>query len=227
MTLESIPASSSSKSATNRISKKISQCPAFLFRGTLRGVIRSGRPDGPPISRAVVIGAPLEVSDMLSHTFANGEGKFELTSPAGSALIYARDGAGTRGGFTLVRGEGDSEVAIVAGPAAIARGRVVDGSGKPYVNVRVAYSVSTEGADADRTAGAGLSLFTDDLGRFVVPGLFIGARCKLYAIHPTGGGRSRPKASRSRIRSRLISATLSCTRGELATRKTRIPPQVR
>ena len=165
-----------------------------LPRRTLRGVIRSDRPDGPPIARAVVIGAPLEVSEMLSHTFANGEGKFELTSPVGSALIYARDGAGTRGGFSLVRGEGDSEVTIVAGPAAIARGQVVDGSGKPYVNVRVTYSMSTEGADADRTAGAGLSLFTDDQGRFVVPGLFVGARCKLYAIHPTGGGRSRQKS---------------------------------
>ncbi len=165
-----------------------------LPRRTLRGVIRSSRPDGPPIPRAIVIGAPLEVRDMLSHTFADNEGKFELSSPVGSALIYARDGAGTRGGFTLARGEGDSEVTVVAGPAAIARGRVVDGSGKPYVNVRVAYSVSTEGADADRTAGAGLSLFTDDLGGFIVPGLFIGARCKLYAIHPTGHGHSHQKS---------------------------------
>ena len=56
------------------------------------------------------------------------------------------------------------------------------------------YSVSAEGADADRTAGAGLSLFTDDLGRFIVPGLFVGARCKLYAVHPAGGGHSPQKS---------------------------------
>ena len=51
-----------------------------LPRRTLRGVVRSGRPDGPPIARAIVVGASLEVRDALSHTFADGEGKFELAT---------------------------------------------------------------------------------------------------------------------------------------------------
>ena len=45
-------------------------------------------------------------------------------------------------------------------------------------------------------ARAGLPLVTDELGRFTVAGLCVGARCKLYAIHPTGGGRSRRGSSR-------------------------------
>jgi Carboxypeptidase regulatory-like domain len=165
-----------------------------LARRPLRGVIRSSQPGGPPIARAIVIGAPLEVRDAISHTFADGDGRFELPRPFGRALIYTRDGTGNLGGFTVVSGEGDSDVTIVARPAAIARGRVVDGSGTPYGNARVAYSVSTERENAHAIAGAGSSLLTDDLGRFTVPGLFVGARCKLYAIHPTGGGSSPTKS---------------------------------
>ena len=141
----------------------------------------------------LVIGAPLEVRDMLSHTFADADGKFELPRPFGRALIYARDGSGNLGGFTVVSDEGDSDITIVVRPAAIARGRVVDASGKSWANVRVAYSISTERENADATAGAGLSLFTDELGRFTVPGLFVGARCKLFASLPGELGSSPSK----------------------------------
>ena len=61
-----------------------------------------------------------------SQAFADGEGRFVLPRPFGIAQIYARDATGKLGGFRGDRRDQNGEVTVVARPAAIAHGRVVD-----------------------------------------------------------------------------------------------------
>jgi hypothetical protein len=157
---------------------------------SIRGVVRARGPDGPAIADAIVVVASIEGrSDSGGN--ADDRGRFELSCPAGKALIYARSPEGSLAGYALVDNDGRREFAIVAGPAATARGRVVDEDGKPWASVNVAYSVlvAVDGADGDE-AVAYQGVLTDDDGRFTAPGLPAGARCEFYAYSPQG--RNRP-----------------------------------
>ncbi len=107
---------------------------------------------------------------------ADDRGRFEVPCPAGKAIIYGRSPAGDLAGYTVVDGQGDREVAIIAGPAATARGRVVDEDGKPWVSGNVVYYRGTR-----RRPQVRQEVLTDDDGRYVASGLPVGTRCSFYS----------------------------------------------
>jgi RNA polymerase sigma factor (sigma-70 family) len=154
---------------------------------TLRGVVHLSEPGGPPVAAAIVVAQPIGARVPPSHGFADDDGRFELFCPSETALVYARDPRGNFAGCAILAAADDSEVGVVARPAAMARGRVVDSSGKPRAGVQVHYAVMLELEDAGGPAGAGQSVETDDQGRFNAPGLIIGARCKIFATGTAGG----------------------------------------
>ena len=75
---------------------------------------------------------------------------------------------------------------IVAGPAATARGRVVDEDGKPWASATVAYyvEIGPPGAGMVAPHAATQVVLTDDDGRFIAAGLPVGTRCYFYAHFP-------------------------------------------
>jgi RNA polymerase sigma factor (sigma-70 family) len=156
----------------------------------LRGVVRAEKPGGPPIAGAIVVAEPIGDRIPPSHGTADGDGRFELARPFGAALVYARDPAGNLAGFATIGADDDGELSIVAGPAAVARGRVVDAGGKPLADVRVAFGSYGVNVDlpggAQGPAGAGQTATTDQDGRFLAAGLLVGARCRLFAYHSDG-----------------------------------------
>jgi RNA polymerase sigma factor (sigma-70 family) len=153
----------------------------------LRGVVRLSRPGGPPVAGAIVVAEPIGARIPPSHGFADDKGRFELFRPFDRALIYARDPKGNFAGFVSMAVDDDTEVTVVAHPAAMARGRVVDSSGKPRAGVQVHYGLPLEFEGVENLASAGQSVETDDQGRFTAPGLLPGARCKIFASGPAGG----------------------------------------
>ena len=108
---------------------------------TFRGVVRSGERDGPTIARAIVGVAPVDGEGPASEAFAGGDGRFELPRPAGRFLVYARNSEGDLAGYTTVGADHNAEVTIVARPAAIARGRLLDRAGVPWSYARVVLAV--------------------------------------------------------------------------------------
>ena len=115
---------------------------------SVRGVVRAEKPDGSPIVDAIVVAEPIGARISPTRGLADDKGRFELHRAFEAGLVYARDPAGMLAGYVTVDEDDDAELVIVAGPAATARGRVVDGSGKPYRGVRVEYWVvlETDGA---------------------------------------------------------------------------------
>ena len=108
---------------------------------TVRGVVRARHAGGPPIAGALLVVVPTERELPDAHGDADNRGRFEVPCSAGRSIIYARSPAGDLAGYTAVDDKDDREVAIVAGPAATARGRVVDENGKPWASATVAYHV--------------------------------------------------------------------------------------
>ena len=119
------------------IQRDFSLSHLWLPRRTLRGAVRARQPDGPPVGRAIVVNIPIESDILPSQLFADGDGRFEVPRPYRKVLLYARDPSGDVAGVMVVTDETDSDVTLVARPAAIAYGRVVDGKGMPYDTVRV------------------------------------------------------------------------------------------
>ena len=146
-----------------------------------------GNPGGPPIAGAIVVAEPIGARTPPSHGFADDKGRFELFRPFDRALIYARDPKGNFAGYFVVLVDYDTEVTVVAYPAATARGRVVDSSGKPLAKVQVHYAVTLELIAVDGPTGAGQSVETDDQGRFNAPGLLPGVGGRIFASGPAGG----------------------------------------
>ncbi len=107
----------------------------------VRGVVRAEKPDGQPIAGAVVVAEPVGARILPVHGLADDKGRFELYRQFDEGFVYARDPAGKLAGYATVEEDDDAEVVIAAEPAAIARGRVVDGSGKPYKGIDVAYAI--------------------------------------------------------------------------------------
>ncbi len=161
---------------------------------TLRGVVRAGKGDGPPIAGAIVVAQPIGDRVPPIHGLGDREGRFEFYRPFGAALVYARDPAGNLAGYTTIDENEDGEVAIVAQPAALARGRVVDAAGKPAAGVSVVYGsygvVDGLPGGAGGPAGAGQSATTDQDGRFLAAGLLLDARCRLFAYRSDGSSQS-------------------------------------
>ena len=152
--------------------------------GTVRGNVRAGKPGGPPIAGALMTVAQIG-SYLDAHGDADDHGRFEVPCVDGKAVVYARDPEGDLAGYAVVDKVDDREFTIVAGPAATARGRVVDESGKPWASVNVTYTVvvAFDGADT-KEAYARQVVLTDDDGRFTAPGLPVGTRCYFSAQAP-------------------------------------------
>ncbi len=153
---------------------------------TIRGIVRARTPDGPPIAGAVVVEEPIGVRIPPTRGVADDRGRFELPHYVEMALIYARNPQGDLAGY-VTAGEDREEVTIVAGPAASARGRVVDSTGKPRAGVTVSYRILISPEGAEPPMGAGQSTVTDEDGRFSAGGLLPGTRCRLFASNPEGG----------------------------------------
>jgi RNA polymerase sigma factor (sigma-70 family) len=154
----------------------------------LRGVVRLIRPGGPPIAGAIVVAEPRGGARVPpSHGFTDEKGRFELFRPFDRALIYARDPKGYFAGYVAKGVDDDTEVTVVAHPAAMAVGRVVDSSGKPRAGVQVHYAMKLDLDGAAGISDAGQSVETDDQGRFTAPGLIPGAACRIFASGPAGG----------------------------------------
>jgi RNA polymerase sigma factor (sigma-70 family) len=153
---------------------------------SIRGVVRSLKPDGPPIADAIVVSEPIGVRIPPINGFADSSGRFQMPRIFGRSLFYARDPTGQLAGYAMHDDDDESEVAIVAQPAATARGRVVDSSGKPMGGVDVLYAVVIRLEVPGGFAGAGQSVETGQDGRFSAPGLLVGARCRLFASSSAG-----------------------------------------
>ncbi len=106
-----------------------------------RGVVRAGKTDGPPIAGAIVVAEPIGARLPTTRGLADEKGRFEFYRPFDAGLVYARDPAGKLAGYAKVEEDEDAEVVIVAEPAAIARGRVVDQWGMPYKGISVGYAL--------------------------------------------------------------------------------------
>jgi RNA polymerase sigma factor (sigma-70 family) len=154
----------------------------------VRCVVRAKAADGPPIAGAVVVVQPVEGNIPPVQGYADDHGRIALPDPAGKSLVYyARNPEGNLAGSVTLGEDNDTEITIVAKQAATARGQVVDSSGKPRAGVYVRYAMLIELEGVDSPASVGQTVETDDQGRFTVPGLLIGARCKLFAYDPAGG----------------------------------------
>ena len=161
-----------------------------LPQRTIRGVVRAGQPGAAPIGRAVVVIEPIDSQDRAFQAFADGDGRFELPRPSGRCLVYARSPTGDLAGMEILGDHGEREVPIMAQPAAIGRGQVVDGAGKPYVQVRVVYAVLPGWEAADGFSGALQCTSTDNQGRFIARA----ARGRALQRHCVASGRRGPLA---------------------------------
>jgi hypothetical protein len=155
---------------------------------TLRGLVREKADDGPPIADAVLILQPIEAREPPVQGYADDRGQFKLPRLSGKVILYARSPAGDFAGFAVIDGDDDREWPLVAQPATIARGRVVDEEGKPWASVNVTYAVDVglPAVGRDEPPGAVQSVLTDADGRFTAPGLPIGTSCQFRAYAPAG-----------------------------------------
>lgn len=71
---------------------------------TVRGVVRSRQPDGPPISRAIVVSAPIEPGISPTAAFTDHDGRFELPGSYRRVLVYASRSVGESRGVHDRRG---------------------------------------------------------------------------------------------------------------------------
>ena len=98
---------------------------------TLRGVVRAREHGGPTIADAIVVAEPIGIRSEGSKGSADEKGRFELHRPFARAFVYARNPKGDLAGYATRAEDDDTELTIVAEPAASAHGQVVDSSGKP------------------------------------------------------------------------------------------------
>jgi hypothetical protein len=154
----------------------------------VRGVVRAKDAGGPLIAGAIVVVQPIEVRIPPGQGYADDLGHFELPDPGGKAVVYyARNPEGNLAGYATLGEDDDTEITIVAIPAATAHGQVVDSSGRPRAGMCVNYAMLIDFEGVDVPVGVGQTIETDDRGRFTAPGLLIGSRCKLFAYDPAGG----------------------------------------
>ncbi len=151
---------------------------------TVRGIVRDRTADGPPIADArLVMGARYVMGAFgVTGPDAYGDtdelGRFEMPGPTGKAFVYAHNPEGSLAGYAVVEDKDDRDLTIVVGPAATARGRVVDEKGKPWVSVTVDCTVEVG------SGSISLHVLTDDDGRFTAPGLPPGSTCLFDVFFP-------------------------------------------
>jgi hypothetical protein len=151
------------------------------FSATIRGVVRSGGPDGPPVAGARIIAVSTKDRwlDILGE--ADEHGRFATPFPAGKVALYARDPDGSRAGYAVADTTGGREALVVIRPAATARGRVVDKDGRPWASTKISY-VCTIFFESGRDPACPIQLVrTDADGRFTAPGLPVGLGCYIIA----------------------------------------------
>jgi hypothetical protein len=162
-----------------RISRSLRQLRA------IRGVVRAVRSDGPAIAGAVVFAESKRARTPSGVTDA--QGRFELYRPLGigNSVLYARNAEGDLAGITTVADDDDKEITVVARPAVVGRGRLIDEAGKPRAGTRILYSTAPD-LDAPRLFHGVETVVTDGQGRFVVRGLIADGRCWLNVLREVG-----------------------------------------
>jgi beta-lactamase regulating signal transducer with metallopeptidase domain len=151
-----------------------------LARGPFTGVVLARTVDGTPVAGAVVRGDPVNAGTHAGfEAVADERGRFRAERWHDKMNVYARNPEGTLATVVAV-GEDDEEVKIVLVPAGSFRGRIVDRAGKPIPGIRVGCDMHI--GPGDKPAGrAGVWVETDRDGRFTLPGLILGARCRVSA----------------------------------------------
>ncbi len=155
-------------------------------RRTVRGTVRANDAGGAPIAGAVMVVQPIASRPPEASGYADDRGRFAMPRFTGKVILYARSPAGDFAGYAVIDGDDDQDVALIARPAATARGRVVDEDGKPWASLDV-YAVVEVGLPAvgrDRPPGAGQMVLTDDDGRFTASGLPVGTTCRFWSYAP-------------------------------------------
>ncbi len=153
---------------------------------TVRGTVRANDAGGAPIAGAVMVVQPIEFREPEARGSADDRGRFAMPRFTGKVILYARSPAGDFAGYAVIDGDDDPDIALIARPAATARGRVVDENGKPWASLDV-YAVVEVGLPAigrDRAPGAGQMVLTDDDGRFTAAGLPVGTTCRFWSYAP-------------------------------------------
>jgi Carboxypeptidase regulatory-like domain len=153
---------------------------------TLRGLVRARQLDGPLIAGAIVVGEAIGARHPPTQGSADDRGRFELPRPFGRSFVYGRNPKGDLAGYATAGEDDENEVTIVAKPAATVRGRVVDSTGKPRAGVTVICGMYPHFEAADGPGGAGQTTVTNAEGQFAIPGLLVGATCKLFAYNHDG-----------------------------------------
>jgi len=205
--------------AAQGIERNFSLPRDFRLWKPVRGVVQAKDAGGPPIAGAVVVVQPVDARIPPVQGYADDQGRFELPDPAGKALVcYARNPEGNLAGYATLGEVDDTEITIVAKPAATAHGQVVDSSGKPRAGMCVNYATLIDFEGVDGPVGAGQTVETNDQGRFTAPGLLVGSRCKLFAYDPAGGNSPDQSFVVKDIRPIDLGAIVLDPRGAVATK---------
>jgi hypothetical protein len=139
-------------------------------RGPLTGQVRRS---GQAVRDAVVRGEGVVLGHAGFAAVGDGKGCFAGERWRERMLVYARDPQGDHAGWAEV-GELDEAVTVEVGPAATARGRVVDPEGAPLPNEAVSCRMRLPLADATPVTFQ-IEVRTDLEGVFVIPGLPVGS----------------------------------------------------
>ena len=135
----------------------------------------------------MVIAGPTAFGPAEPQGFADDRGRFELPRLFGKLLMYARSPKGELAGYATAGDDDDTGVVVVARPAATARGRVVDSANKPRAGVRIHCWMNFHLGAVEGPSGAGQYTDTDPEGRFILPGLPVGALCRVSVFNLDGG----------------------------------------
>ena len=137
---------------------------------------------GKPVANAVVRAYSDDAGrDFQRETWTDAGGRFSMKAPSVPLAIHALSPDGKLAEITLLRPEDVSGVRLQLEPAATLTGRVVDQHGKPVPNVLVdLWLMKPEQPDTPRSPSVDFRCATDKDGRFVIQGVPLKEKCKLY-----------------------------------------------
>src|SRR5262249_43393893 len=115
---------------------------------------------------------------------ADAQGRFRTERWRDKMCLYARNPKGTLAAL-MTLGEDDETVKVVLSEAGALKGRLLDKSGKPAGGVRVLCGLLI-GPEASPHARFDLYTETDEGGRFTLPGMVLGARCRVIPFSNKG-----------------------------------------
>jgi hypothetical protein len=154
---------------------------------TLRGIVIERTPAGDrPVDGAVVGMVTVGRRASSGSCVANDRGEFVIEWIPREMAACARDRRGYLG-FVRV-GPKDEHVTIVVAPTPEITGRLIDPSGKPYESRRVGFVLKLDPSSDRPVERGGLSVLTDDAGRFKFRSGPVGSEGEVSVYH---GGPSR------------------------------------